>query len=86
MEQICVFKMVDGETQVELRMVEIEPEPTEAEVNYLAVVEQLNDIVSMYEECLEDEINLNDREDEFDFYYWATSDWLYDAIAETHPY
>ena len=78
--------MVDGETQVELRMVEIEPEPTEAEVNYLAVVEQLNDIVSMYEECLEDEINLNDREDEFDFYYWATSDWLYDAIAETHPY
>lgn len=54
--------------------------------HYSRVITQLNDIYSMYQECLADEINLNDREDEFDFYYWATSDWLFDAIAETHPY
>jgi hypothetical protein len=54
--------------------------------HYSRVITQLNDIYSMYQECLDDEININGREDEFDFYYWATSDWLLDAIAETHPY
>jgi hypothetical protein len=58
MEQIQVIKMkvVDGElvSTTELRMVEVEPEPTDEEVKYYDVVEQLDNAFADVWEYAED--------------------------------